>query len=47
VQDPNRTILGAAQRTYLKDQLSEGKQTWKVLGQQVGAVARQLQPELI
>jgi alkaline phosphatase D len=37
VNDPNRTILGAAQRTYLKDQLSaaEGKQTWKVLGQQV------------
>jgi phosphodiesterase/alkaline phosphatase D-like protein len=37
LQDPNRTILGAPQRTYLKDQLSaaEGKQTWKVLGQQV------------
>lgn len=38
LQDPNRTILGAPQREYLKSQLSaaEGKHTWKVLGQQVG-----------
>ncbi len=37
VQDPNRTILGSTQKEYLKQQLSaaEGKQTWKVLGQQV------------
>ena len=37
LQDPNRTILGAPQREYLKSQLSaaEGKHTWKVLGQQV------------
>jgi alkaline phosphatase D len=35
--NPNRTILGAPQTQYLKDQLSaaEGKQTWKILGQQV------------
>ena len=39
LQDPNRTILGAPQREYLKTQLSaaEGKHTWKVLGQQVGS----------
>lgn len=37
VQNPNRTILGAPQKQYLKDQLlaANGKQTWKVLGQQV------------
>ncbi len=37
LQNPTRTILGAPQTTYLKDQLSaaQGSQTWKVLGQQV------------
>ena len=42
LQDPNRTILGAPQREYLKSQLSaaEGKHTWKVLGQQVGHAAQ-------
>ena len=37
VQNPTRTILGAPQTQYLKDQLSagQGSQTWKVLGQQV------------
>ena len=36
-QNPDRTILGAPQKQYLKDQLlaANGKQTWKVLGQQV------------
>ena len=37
LQNPNRTILGAPQTQYVKDQLSaaQGAQTWKVLGQQV------------
>ena len=37
MQNPTRTILGAPQTQYLKDQLSagQGAQTWKVLGQQV------------
>ena len=36
-QNPNRTILGAPQQKFLFDSLSaaQGKQTWKILGQQV------------
>ena len=41
LQNPNRTILGAPQTQYVKDQLSaaQGAQTWKVLGQQVRTAA--------
>ena len=38
LQDPSRSILGAQQKAYLKDQLSQaqsGGQTWKIIGQQV------------
>jgi phosphodiesterase/alkaline phosphatase D-like protein len=37
LQDPSRTILGAPQKAFLQSELlaAEGKQRWKVLGQQV------------
>ena len=37
LQDPSRTILGAPQKAFLQGELlaAEGKQRWKVLGQQV------------
>ena len=37
-QDPTRSLLGAQQKAYLKDQLSaaqSGGQIWKIIGQQV------------
>jgi alkaline phosphatase D len=38
--DPARTMLGAAQETWLFDQLASVKATWTVLGQQVPTFAR-------
>ena len=38
LQDPSRSILGAQQKAYLKDQLAQaqsGGQIWKIIGQQV------------
>lgn len=38
LQDPSRSILGAQQKVYLKDQLAQaqsGGQIWKIIGQQV------------
>lgn len=35
LQDPNRTILGATQMQWFKDQLSNSTARWKIVGQQV------------
>lgn len=35
IQDPNRTILGATQKSWLLDQLSNSTASWKVIAQQV------------
>lgn len=35
IDDPNRTILGAEQKQWLKDQLSASTAQWKIIGNQV------------
>jgi alkaline phosphatase D len=40
--DPNRTLLGAAQKAWLKDRLARSQAAWKVIGTQVMIMALEL-----
>jgi alkaline phosphatase D len=45
-RDPSRTMLGAAQKAWLKDALADSRATWKVIGNQLMIMALDLTPEV-
>ena len=42
---PPRTILGAEQKAWFKDQLEESTATWKIWGNSLGALDHRVDPQ--